>query len=112
MVTNYTPGRGDIIWIDFNPTRGHEQSSRRPALVISPKVYNAKVGLALVCPITSKIKDYPFEVRFSLNGTEGAILVDQIKSIDWKERHVQFCEKCDDEIVQEVQYTLVEIISN
>ncbi len=59
---NYVPGRGDIVWINLNPATGHEQSGERPALVLSPKAYNGKVGLALLCPITRRIKGYPFEV--------------------------------------------------
>ena len=87
----YTPDRGDMVWIAFNPQAGHEQAGRRPALVLSPKAYNSKVGLALLCPITSQIKGYPFEVLLpeglSING---AILSDQVKSLDWKIRQAEF----------------------
>jgi len=83
----YIPDRGDIVWLEFNPQAGHEQAGLRPALVISPAAYNSLVGLALMCPITSKIKGYPFEVlipkKFKING---AILADQIKSLDWRTR--------------------------
>ena len=61
--TNYIPNRGDIVWLDFNPQLGHEQRGRRPAIVLSHKRYNERIGLALFCPITSKEKGYPFEVR-------------------------------------------------
>jgi len=73
----YIPNRGDIVWITFNPQAGHEQAGRRPALVLSPAVYNDKVGLAILCPITSQIKGYPFEVLIP-DGlkTSGAILAD------------------------------------
>ena len=83
----YAPDRGDIVWLRFNPQAGHEQAGRRPALVISPKAYNRKVGLALFCPITSNIKGYPFEVILP-EGLEanGAVLCDQIKSLDWRVR--------------------------
>ena len=66
----YSPHRGDVIWIDMQPQAGHEQSGRRPAIVLSPKSYNSKVGLALLCPITNQIKGYPFEVIIpsGLNG--------------------------------------------
>jgi len=87
MPEKYIPLRGDIVWLEFNPQAGHEQAGRRPALVISPKIYNQKAGLALFCPITSQIKGYPFEVKIPSNlKIEGVILCDQIKSLDWKMR--------------------------
>lgn len=85
----YVPNRGDVVWLDFNPSRGHEQSGRRPALVMSPEKYNAKSGLALVCPITSQVKGYPFEVEFKIKTAEGVILADQIRGIDWEQRHAE-----------------------
>jgi mRNA interferase MazF len=86
-VARYVPERGDIVWLRFDPTSGHEQAGRRPAIVISPKSYNGKVGLALFCPITSVVKGYPFEVVLP-RGTKatGAILCDQLKSLDWRAR--------------------------
>jgi mRNA interferase MazF len=87
----YIPARGDVIWLSFNPQSGHEQSGHRPAIVISPKEYNEKAGLALCCPITSKVKDYPFEVKIIIkNKIDGVILSDQIKSLDWKEREARY----------------------
>lgn len=82
----YIPDSGDIICITFNPQAGH-----RPALVLSPKTYNGKVGLAILCPITSQFKGYPFEVLIP-DGLEvnGAILSDQVKSLDWKARKAEF----------------------
>lgn len=87
----YIPDSGDIVWITFNPQAGHEQAGRRPALVLSPTAYNGKVGLAILCPITSHIKGYPFEVVIP-DGLEisGAILSDQVKSLDWKVRKAEF----------------------
>jgi mRNA interferase MazF len=87
----YIPDSGDIVWITFNPQAGHEQAGRRPALVLSPAAYNGKVGLAILCPITSQIKGYPFEVVIP-DGLEvsGAILSDQVKSLDWKARKAEF----------------------
>lgn len=87
----YIPDNGDIIWITFNPQAGHEQAGRRPALVLSPAAYNGKVGLAILCPITSQIKGYPFEVILP-DGLEinGAVLSDQVKSLDWKARNAEF----------------------
>ena len=80
--SSYTPARGDIVWLNFNPQTGHEQKGRRPAIVISPMEYNAKVGLSLFCPITSQIKNYPFEVRIQNKKIDGVVLADQIKSLD------------------------------
>jgi len=87
----YIPDSGDIVWISFNPQAGHEQAGRRPALVLSPAAYNGKVGLAILCPITSQVKGYPFEVLIP-DGLEigGAILSDQVKSLDWKARKAEF----------------------
>ena len=82
----YVPDRGDVVWLDFNPVRGHEQSGRRPALIISSKKYNAKSGLALACPITSQVKGYPFEVGLKTKIVQGVILADQIRGIDWSRR--------------------------
>jgi mRNA interferase MazF len=86
----YAPDRGDAVWVTFNPQAGHEQAGRRPALVLSPVTYNRKVGLAVLCPITNQIKGYPFEVVIphGLKVT-GAILSDQVKSLDWKAREVK-----------------------
>ncbi len=83
----YVPARGDLIWLQFNPQAGHEQAGHRPAVVISPSSYNRRVGLALCCPVTSQVKGYPFEVLLPQGlGVEGAILSDQIKSLDWRVR--------------------------
>jgi len=87
----YTPDSADILWITFTPQAGHEQAGRRPALVLSPAAYNGKVGLAILCPITSQIKGYPYEVIIP-EGLEisGAILSDQVKNLDWKARKAEF----------------------
>lgn len=98
----YIPARGDIIWLSFNPQSGHEQAGHRPAIVISPKEYNEKTGLALCCPITSKVKDYPFEVGINIkNKIDGVILSDQIKSLDWKERQAKYIAAAPKEILNE-----------
>ena len=82
------PQQGDVVWLDFNPQKGHEQAGRRPALVLSPSTYNQKVGLMLCCPITNQIKGYPFEVSLDgIKGVSGVVLADQIKSLDWRARH-------------------------
>ena len=98
----YIPERGDIVWLDFNPQLGHEQRGRRPALTISFKAYNEKIGLALFCPITSKVKGYPFEVELELKKIKGSVLSDQIKSLDWRERNIEFIEKIGDKKMEEV----------
>lgn len=83
----WTPERGDVVWIAMNPGAGHEQTGRRPALVLSPGSYNAKVGLAILCPITSQIKGYPFEVPLPSGlPVQGVVLSDQAKSLDWQSR--------------------------
>ena len=83
----YCPKRGDVVWISFNPQAGHEQAGHRPALVLSPQSYNRKVGLVILCPLTNQIKGYPFEVRIP-DGLKaaGAVLSDQVKSMDWRAR--------------------------
>lgn len=99
----YIPQRGDIVWIDLDPSQGSEIKKTRPALVISPSNYNEKVGLALLCPITSHKKGYPFEVELSAKGSvKGVILSDHIKSLDWKVRNARFEEKIDTWILTEV----------
>ncbi|MCL4551509.1 MAG: endoribonuclease MazF [Bacteroidetes bacterium] len=87
----YIPDCGDIVWLSFNPQSGHEQSGRRPALVISPLAYNNKTDLAIFCPITSLVKGYPFEVKLPDNlEIAGVILSDQIKNLDWKTREAEY----------------------
>ena len=87
MAAAYCPKRGDVVWISFNPQAGHEQAGHRPALVLSPESYNRKVGLAILCPVTNQIKGYPFEVIIPQGvKASGAVLSDQVKSMDWKVR--------------------------
>jgi mRNA interferase MazF len=91
MVGNrYIPDRGELVWLQFDPQAGHEQSGRRPAVVISPVSYNKKVGLALFCPVTTRIKGYPFEVEIPKElPIDEVILSDQLKSLDWQSRETQ-----------------------
>lgn len=99
----YVPDRGDAIWLNFTPQAGHEQTDHRPALVFSPASYNRKAGLALLCPITSRAKGYPFEVQ--LTGTtevQGVVLADQVKSLDWRERDAEFIEDVPEAVTQDV----------
>ena len=87
----YVPERGDAVWITLNPQAGHEQAGRRPAVVLSPSAYNGKVGLAILCPITNQVKGYPFEVVLPSDlAVTGAILSDQVKSLDWRARNATF----------------------
>ena len=86
----YVPERGDIVWINLNPQAGHEQAGHRPALVLSPKAYNAKVGLMLCCPITNLAKGYPFEVDIRSDPhVSGVVLADQVKCLDWQARGIR-----------------------
>jgi len=88
---NYVPDRGDLVGLEFSPQKGHEQSGHRPAVCVSLRNYNEIVGLALFCPITSKIKGYPFEVKLPENiNINGVILADQIKSLDYRRRNAKF----------------------
>ncbi|CAN5405508.1 endoribonuclease MazF [soil metagenome] len=97
---SYYPQRGDIIWIDLHPQIGREQAKRRPFIVLSPSEYNRKVGLVIGCPITSKIKAYPFEVLLPKTGlATGAILADQIKSLDWQKRTAKFIERAPEDLI-------------
>ena len=109
---DYIPERGDLIWINLDPQVGHEQKGRRPALVLSPKIYNGKVGLAILCPITSQIKGYPFEVVIPAgSGIEGVILADQVKSLDWKVRQAKFHARLPDLSLEEVLQKLSTLLS-
>ena len=107
----YIPDSGDIVWITFDPQAGHEQAGRRPALVLSPAAYNGKVGLVILCPITSHVKGYPFEVVIP-EGLEisGAILSDQVKSLDWKARKAEFDCKLPSDAYNEVVQKLSTLI--
>ena len=82
---HYVPDAGDIVWLYFSPQAGHEQAGHRPALVLSPAAYNEKTSLMICCPMTTQIKNYPFEVVISTS-TPSAVLADQVKSLDWRAR--------------------------
>ena len=96
MVKPYVPDRGDLVWLNFTPHAGHEQAGHRPALVLSPASYNAKTGLMLCCPVTSRVKGYPFEVAIGADsGLQGAVLSDPVKSVDWQARKARKAGQCD-----------------
>jgi mRNA interferase MazF len=103
MVTRYVPRDGDLIWIDFDPQAGHEQAKRRPALVVTEQSYNRASGLAVVCPLTSRQKPYPFALPITFDKVDGAILVDQLKSLDWAARRAAFHSKADAALVKKVR---------
>lgn len=87
----YCPDAGDLIWLDFDPTKGHEQRGRRPALVLSSRVYNERTGLCIACPVTNQVKNYPFEVLLPKEcGVTGAVLADQMRALSWMERGAEF----------------------
>lgn len=112
MPPGYIPERGDLVWLRFSPQSGHEQAGHRPAFVLSPSTYNRKVGLALFCPITSKVKGYPFEVIIDDThaGIQGAILSDQIKSLDWKTRKAKLIGRASQHVTEEVRARLLTLI--
>jgi mRNA interferase MazF len=109
--TGYQPEAGDFVWLTFDPQAGREQAGRRPALVLSPGLYNAKSGLALVCPVTNQRKGYPFEVIVPSGcGATGVILADHIKSVDWKARLADKLGQCPVGTVDEVRARLAPLL--
>ena len=108
----YVPERGDVVWITLYPQAGHEQMGRRPAVVLSPAAYNGKVGLALLCPVTNQVKGYPFEVLIPEGlAVSGAILADQIKSLDWRAREAEFACSVPSETMCDVLRKVVALLS-
>ncbi len=108
---SYVPRRGDLVWLSFDPQAGHEQAGRRPAFVVSPESYNRKTGLFLACPVTSKVKGYPFEVPLP-DGlvVNGVVLADQLKSFDWKARKAEFASSTSDSVVNGVVSLVLPLI--
>lgn len=106
-MTRYVPDAGDLVWLTFDPQAGREQRGRRPALIVSPRNYNSRSGLALACPITSHKKGYPFEVALP-DDTEvsGVVLADHVKSVDWRERRAKFALSAPGEVLTEVREKL------
>ncbi len=108
----YVPKCGDVVWITMNPQAGHEQAGRRPAVVLSPQTYNSKVGLAILCPITSQVKGYPFEVLLPAElPIMGAILSDQVKSLDWRARNTELICTLPEEGISEILQKLSALLS-
>jgi mRNA interferase MazF len=108
----YVPRRGDVVWITLNPQAGHEQAGRRPAAVLSPQIYNRKVGLTILCPITNQTKGYPFEVLLPAGlPVVGAVLSDQVKSLDWRARDTEFICSLPPPTVSEILQNLATLLS-
>ena len=103
MVIPYVPEAGHIVMMDFDQQVGREQAKRRPALVLTDQRYNRASGLAVVCPLTSKRKPYPFALPITLDRVEGAVLVDQLKSMDWAGRKAEFHSRADTGLVNKVR---------
>jgi mRNA interferase MazF len=108
---SYVPDAADLVWLTFDPQAGHEQAGRRPALVLSPRIYNQRSGLALVCPVTNQAKGYPFEVPVpAASGVNGVILADHVKSVDWKARRAEKLGRCPMDVLQEVLARLAPLV--
>jgi mRNA interferase MazF len=103
VAKSYTPDRHDVVWVDLDPSRGHEQARVRPALVLSRASYSKKTGLMIACAITSHPKGYPFEVAVAGDTVHGVVLVDQIRTLDWKSRNVRFIERVSRGVMEEVE---------
>lgn len=103
MVARYVPRAGDIVWLDFDPQTGREQAKRRPALVVTEESFNRASGLAIVCPLTSRRKPYPFALPVVVDKVEGSVLVDQIESLDWQVRKGAFHSKASPELLSKVR---------
>ena len=111
MATRYVPEAGDVVWLQFEPQAGHEQSGHRPALVISPATYNGKTGLMVCCPMSTKIKGHPFEVVTTVNGLSCAVLSDQVKSLDWQVRRASKKAETSPEVMLHVRAKLKALLA-
>lgn len=96
------PSRGDLVKLDFSPQAGTEQAGWRPAIVVSPTAFNAATGRAFVCPVTSRVRDWPFEVRVDTTEVKGVILVDQLRTIDWDARGCRVIAAAPDDVIAAV----------
>lgn len=110
MVAHYVPDAGDIVWLDFDPQAGREQAHRRPALVLTDQGYNRASGLLVVCPLTSKRRPYPFALPVVVDQVEGAVLVDHLKSMDWRARAVAFHSKAEPGLLTKVRAYLAVLL--
>jgi len=111
VTRSYIPDAGDLIWLTFDPQAGREHAGRRPALVLSPAAYNEKASLALVCPISSRVKGYPFEVPLPEGlAISGVVLSDHLKSLDWTQRKAEFVARVPSEVISEVLARLAPLL--
>ena len=106
MKVSFVPDVGDILWMSLSPTSGHEQSGHRPVLTLTPAAYNAKRGLLICCPITSRIGGYPFEVAVDTEGISGVVIADQVKSVDWQARGTRLAGRVSVDVTLEVRAKL------
>jgi mRNA interferase MazF len=110
--SSFIPDRGDLVQMNFDPQAGHEQAGWRPALVVSPREYNRASSLALLCPVTSKVKGYPFEVVLPAGlPVAGAVLVDQLRSLDWRARGARLAVRVPPSVVQDVLAKLAPLLT-
>jgi mRNA interferase MazF len=108
---DYCPDAGELVWIDLNPTVGHEQSGHRPAIVLTPRQYNVRSGLCIICPITSRARGYPFEVAIpGGHAISGVILVDQVRSVSWEKRYVKIAGVVPAKLLDEVRERLAVLL--
>ncbi len=110
MVKKYIPAQGDIVILNFDPQSGHEQKGRRPAVIISNKIFNQYVKLAFACPITNTKRDFPFHIRYDGKNVSGYIMTEQLKSIDYNSRKIKFIEKVDEDTMNEILGIIESII--
>lgn len=110
MVKEYIPKKGDLVILTFDPSAGHEQQGRRPALIISNEVFNKHVGLAIACPITNTDRNFPFHVKVESKNLTGFIMTEQVKSIDYNVRKVKFVERVSDEVMEKVLGILESVV--
>lgn len=104
--SGYVPEKYDIVWLDLNPTLGHEQAHLRPVVILTPKSYNQRIGMIIGCPITSKIKGYPFEIKIDEGKIQGAVLTDQLRSMDWRKRKIKFIQKTSQGLSEEIEQNI------
>jgi mRNA interferase MazF len=101
-MVKYIPEQGDIVALSFDPQSGHEQKGRRPAIIISNKIFNQHLGLAFACPITNTNKDFPFHIEVKSKNITGFIMAEQMKSIDYNSRNIKFIEKANQKTLNEI----------
>jgi mRNA interferase MazF len=107
----YVPERGDAVWLDFDPQAGRKQAGRRPAVVLSPASYNTKSGLAIMCPVTSRAKGYPFETALPEHlPLQGVALSDHVRSLDWQTRKAKFICSLPTEIIEDITAKIVALV--